>query len=201
MARSSPRAGAGANQVRIIGGQHRGRKLSFPDIAGLRPTTDRVRETLFNWLQPVIQGAYCLDLFAGSGAFGIESLSRGARFVHFVDNDPRAVKQLRDNLEQLELSARSKVTKADGLNYLHDINQKFDLVFLDPPFDSSVDDLLLNSCQELIARECLSENALVYLEQDSRQPWPALPAGWRIHREGKAGQSAFRLMKPGNVAA
>lgn len=198
------RAGAGTNSVRIIGGDFRGRKLAFPDIPGLRPTTDRVRETLFNWLQPMIQGADCLDLFAGSGAFGLESLSRGAGFVHFVDASPQVTRQLSANTDLLGLSAVSRVTQGDGLRLLrrHDqpdhagqMPQRFDLVFLDPPFESSADQLLSKACQLLVQQNWLKANALVYLEQDSHQPWPDPPEDWSLHREGKAGQATFRLMK------
>ena len=106
----------GTNQLRIIGGEWRGRKLRFPDVAGLRPTTDRVRETLFNWLAPVIHGARCLDLFAGSGALGLEALSRGASSVVFIDSDRRAVQSLRENLALLK-EGRGEVLQSDALSF------------------------------------------------------------------------------------
>jgi 16S rRNA (guanine966-N2)-methyltransferase len=181
----------GSNQLRIIGGEWRGRKLGFPDVEGLRPTTDRVRETLFNWLQPLIQGARCLDLFAGSGALGLEALSRGAASVSFVDSDRQAVQSLRDNLSLLK-EQRGSVLQSDALTLLHNgaPEKPFDLVFLDPPFRKA----LLQPCLALLCQEgWLSADARIYLEQETELGEPALPPGWEMVRCKKAGQVIYGL--------
>ena len=179
------------NQLRIIGGDFRGRRLNFPDGRGLRPTADRVRETLFNWLQGQLYGRRVLDLFAGSGALGIEALSRGAAELVFVEQARPAAQQLRDNLALLQAESRAQVQQRDALQWLNAAEGSFDLVFLDPPF---ADRLLLKTTQLLESRGLLAEHAWIYLEQDSAHKWPELPANWALHREGQAGQAAFRLM-------
>jgi 16S rRNA (guanine966-N2)-methyltransferase len=180
---------AGSNQLRIIGGEWRGRKLRFPDVEGLRPTTDRVRETLFNWLAPVIHGARCLDLFAGSGALGLEALSRGAAEVIFVDSDRRAVQSLRENLALLK-DERGSVVQADALSFLRAGPRTFDVVFLDPPFRKE----LLQPCLELLCHnDWLSETARLYLEVEQELGEPQLPAGWDMVRSKKAGQVIYGL--------
>ncbi len=180
------------NQLRIVGGACRGRRLHFPDGRGLRPTADRVRETLFNWLQGEVRGARVLDLFAGSGALGLEALSRGAASAVFVERARPAAEQLRENLHLLDLQARSEVVSGDARRFLERADEPFELVFIDPPF---ADRLLGEVAQVLEARGLLSAGAWIYLEQDSAHPWPALPAPWRLHREGQAGQAAYRLMQ------
>ena len=130
---SKSRARQSANQVRIIGGQWRGRKLSFPDADGLRPTADRVRETLFNWLAGHIAGSRCLDMFAGSGALGFEALSRGASHCCFVDQNTAVLKQIQANCELLDATANSEFLFADASKPI-DVADTFDIVFLDPPF-------------------------------------------------------------------
>ena len=179
------------NQLRIIGGEHGGRRLHFPDGRGLRPTADRVRETLFNWLQGKLHGRKVLDLFAGSGALGIEALSRGAGHVVFVEQARLAAQQLKENLSLLREQDRSNVVQDDALRWLPRDNETFDLVLLDPPF---ADGLLPAVCSEIEKGGHLADEAWVYLEQDSSHPWPELPSNWQLHREGKAGQAAFRLM-------
>ena len=180
------------NQVRIIGGEHRGRRLHFPDGRGLRPTADRVRETLFNWLQGRVAGARVLDLFAGSGALGLEALSRGAAEAVFVERAAPAVRALRDNLRLLGLAERARVVQGEARRYLAGASGPFDLVFLDPPF---ADDLLAASAEALSAHGLLAPGAWIYLEQDAHRDWPSLPADWQPRREGRAGQAAFRLMQ------
>lgn len=179
------------NQLRIVGGEFGGRRLHFPDGKGLRPTAERVRETLFNWLQGQLHGRRVLDLFAGSGALGIEALSRGAAEVVFVERARPAAQQLRENLELLHAGERAQVIQADALRWLAHNQQPFDLVFLDPPF---ADGLLPKVCAALEAGGYLAGEAMIYLEQDSAQQWPELPANWALHREGGAGQAACRLM-------
>ncbi|MEJ2459928.1 MAG: 16S rRNA (guanine(966)-N(2))-methyltransferase RsmD [Novosphingobium sp.] len=179
------------NQLRIVGGEFGSRRLHFPDAKGLRPTADRVRETLFNWLQGEIHGKRVLDLFAGSGALGIEALSRGARELVFVERARAVAQQLRDNHAVLGVLQRAQLVQADALQWLGTDQPPFDGVFLDPPF---ADGLLPKVCEALEKQKLLTPNAWIYLEQDSHQPWPALPTHWALHREGKAGQAAFRLI-------
>jgi 16S rRNA (guanine966-N2)-methyltransferase len=182
-----------ANQVRIIAGRHRGRRLHFVPGRGLRPTPDRVRETLFNWLQAEIRGARCLDLFAGSGALGLEALSRGAAFLLAVEQNRAAAQRLRENIALLHEQGAAEVVQGDALRLLRRPPQRpFDIVFLDPPFAAG---LLPEACRLLEANGWLQPSAFVYLEQDAGQDWPALPGGWSVHREGAAGQSAHRLLR------
>jgi 16S rRNA (guanine966-N2)-methyltransferase len=181
-----------ANRVRIIGGEFGGRRLGFPDQRGLRPTADRVRETLFNWLAPHLPGARVLDLFAGSGALGLEALSRGAGFVLLVEQARPVAERLRENLAVLGAEGRAEVRQADARCLLATPPEvPFDIVFLDPPFAAG---LLAKVIPLLMANGWLAADAWVYLEQDASQPWPELPSGWQLHREGKGGQAAFRLV-------
>lgn len=185
------RHGAGRNQLRIIGGQWRSRRLDFPDVEGLRPTPDRVRETLFNWLMPVIHGARCLDLFTGSGALGLEALSRGAAEVVLVDRDPRVVTTLRKHLTTLQAQGATLLQQS-ALDYLQGEATPFDIVFLDPPFRQG---LLAPALELLVTRGWLAPGARLYIEQESEQPQLALPEGWELLRELKAGQVACRLVR------
>ena len=176
-------------QLRIIGGQWRSRRLKFPGVPGLRPTPDRVRETLFNWLAPVIEGARCLDLFAGSGALGMEALSRGAASVVFVEQNPLAVKTLRENLELLK-TRDAEVLTMDARGWLNQPNPKpFEIVFLDPPFSQ---DLLAPICQVLENNSWLKSSALIYLESETSLA-ARVPANWEILRDKTAGQVRYRL--------
>lgn len=180
------------NQLRIVGGDFRGRRLHFPDARGLRPTADRVRETLFNWLQGRLNGCRALDLFAGSGALGFEALSRGSAELVFVEQARAVAEQLRENIELLGLGERAQVEKMDARRFLaRQPDHRFSLVFVDPPF---ADRLLAAVCERLETAGWLAPDAWVYLEQDSHQAWPGLPANWQLYREGQAGQAAFRLM-------
>lgn len=182
-------AGAGHNSLRIIGGQWRGRKLQFPKVEAIRPTPDRVRETLFNWLAPVIHGADCLDLFAGSGALGFEALSRGAGSVIMCDSNAQIIAALRLHAGTLKTD-RAVLLHTDACDFFKHNNKKFDLVFLDPPFNSN----LLESCINLIAKKnCLAEDALVYVEASAKAELPAVPENWRLHRNKKAGDVAYYL--------
>ncbi len=185
-----------SNTLRIIGGEHRGRKLRFPDVKGLRPTADRVRETLFNWLQADIAGAWCLDLFAGSGALGFEAVSRGAGGVLMCESSLEVVKQLQENAIAMRIESKVDIRQQSALKLLAEKPQRsFDLVFCDPPF---ADGLLAKSCELLQSGGWLSANAFIYLEQDSAHQWPELPGSWKLHREGQAGQAKFRLMNKGD---
>ncbi len=183
----------GANQVRIIGGRHRGRRLHFTPGRGLRPTPDRVRETLFNWLRAEIAGARCLDLFAGSGVLGLEALSRGAAALTLVERNRAAAQRLRDNVALLREQELAEVIQADALRLLaKSAEQPYDLVFIDPPF---ADDLLPEVCKRLERGNWLAPDAMVYLEQDTQRSWPEMPQNWTVEREGHAGGSAQRLLR------
>ncbi|MDM3870861.1 16S rRNA (guanine(966)-N(2))-methyltransferase RsmD [Porticoccus sp. W117] len=180
---------SGGNQLRIIGGQWRGRKLSFPDLEGLRPTGDRVRETLFNWLSFELPGAHCLDLFAGSGALGLEALSRGAAHTVLVEKNPSAARQLKNHCQVLDASA--DVEEADALCWLQSNNKTFDVVFLDPPFGKG----LLEPCCALLAEQNrLKPDALIYMECAIEES-PMVPAQWQLHREKQSGQVNYRLYR------
>ncbi|MCG6935691.1 MAG: 16S rRNA (guanine(966)-N(2))-methyltransferase RsmD [Proteobacteria bacterium] len=179
------------NQLRIIGGQYRGRKLHFPDTEGLRPTPDRVRETLFNWLQPVIGGAHCLDLFAGSGALGLEAISRGAGRVVLVDKHPAVVRQLRDNLALLG-AERAEVIQADARSFLDGPREQFEVVFLDPPYQA---DLLVPCIEQLEQNDWLTAQAWIYVETPANQDLPGLPTNWSAQHSKRAGQVGYHLLR------
>jgi 16S rRNA (guanine966-N2)-methyltransferase len=181
---------AKSNSIRIISGQWRGRRLPVLEHDGLRPSTDRVRETLFNWLMHDINGARCLDLFAGSGALGLECLSRGAENTVFVESEKRVAQQLEQNLQSLKALDNGLVLNQNALNVVRQPAQKpFDLIFLDPPFDS---DLLSQVMPLLCDNGWLADNALVYVEQPSKQD-PCPTPNWTVYKEGKAGHSRSTL--------
>lgn len=179
-----------AYQLRIIAGQWRGRKLAFPDVAGLRPTPDRVRETVFNWLMPMLPGARCLDLFAGSGALGFEAASRGAGQVVLVERDTQALAQLRAHVATLA-ATQVRVVVADALHYLAGSAQPFDIVLLDPPYDQP--ELLVKSCAQLEAGGWLAPKAYIYLETRGKHGLPPLPANWELKHGKQAGQVGYHL--------
>ena len=186
----SARSG-GSRVLRIIAGQWRGRKLQFPDVEGIRPTPDRVRETLFNWLAPHIHGARCLDLFAGSGAVGLEALSRGASEVVMVEREARAVSHLRETGKLLD-SEGLKVIQGDALRYLQGPATPFDIVFLDPPFRQ---DLLGTCLQGLLADNWLAAGALIYIEVEKELGELEAPAGWELLKHKISGQVAYHLIQ------
>jgi len=173
--------------VRIIGGQYRSRKLRFSASQGLRPTLDRIRETLFNWLSHDIVGANCLDLFAGSGALGFEACSRGAASVTMVEKTPSVVRDLRSNCQLLGLSTVN-VMQMDAFAFLQHNQEKFDLVFLDPPFTQG----LLSKVFPLLEPH-LNPQALVYIEQEkSKSPFqPPLP--WQAIKHKQSGSFSYAL--------
>lgn len=181
------------NRFRIIAGQWRGRMLNFADEKAIRPTADRVRETLFNWLQNEIVGANCLDLFAGSGALGFEALSRGAATVTSLELLNPACQCIRDNIELLETN-KMHLLKADALDWLgsHQPAQPFDIIFLDPPFST---EHLQACCHLLEANKWLSKNSAIYVESSSPLDDITLPAGWQLDRHKKAGQVFFGLCR------
>lgn len=175
------------NKVRIIGGEWRRRQLSFPDGEGLRPTPDRVRETLFNWLGQELTGLSCLDLFAGSGALGFEAASRGAARVSMVELSRAAVGALQSNKELLRASTIN-IINADARRFLERDRELYDLVFIDPPFASSLAAELMPLLEERVR-----ETGWLYLE------CAELPdlTGWQVHRQGKAGKVQYLLLKKG----
>ncbi|MBK4715297.1 MULTISPECIES: 16S rRNA (guanine(966)-N(2))-methyltransferase [Tenebrionibacter/Tenebrionicola group] len=179
----------GSGQIRIIGGQWRGRKLPVPDSPGLRPTTDRVRETLFNWLAPYIVDARCLDCFAGSGALGLEALSRYASAATLLEKDRLVARQLQRNLVTLG-ATRGQAIAADTLAYLAQSGEPHDIVFIDPPFRKG----LLEETLGLLERHgWLANGALIYVESEVEAAAPAVPQSWVLYREKAAGQVASRL--------
>ncbi len=176
-------------QVRIIGGQWRGRKLVVPSLPDLRPTPDRVRETLFNWLSPVIAGAYCLDPFAGSGALGFEALSRGAAKVIMIDQSSHVVKILEEQAKLFKTNS-AEIYCGKMPEQFKKPDQSFDVVFLDPPFKEN---LLLPTCFFLEEKGYLSPNATIYLETAEPILPESLPANWQLIKSKVAGQVAYHL--------
>jgi 16S rRNA (guanine966-N2)-methyltransferase len=187
-AASAARAGR-ARVLRIIGGRWRGRKLRFPASAAIRPTPDRVRETLFNWLARASSGAQCLDLFAGSGALGLEALSRGAAHVTFVEQDAAAARELRARLAEWQ-AQDARVEQADALRYLERAARAFDIVFLDPPFAAG---LLDRAAALLEARGWLRRGTLIYVECAARTGLPSLPPSWQPLKAKRAGEVGYHL--------
>lgn len=177
--------------LRIIAGQWRARKFHFPDVPTLRPTPDRVRETLFNWLMPIIEGARCLDLFAGSGALGLEALSRGASEVVFCDSNKKVTRYLTETLQALA-AKNAQVNTTDAIKYLQKSNAAFDVVFLDPPYEMNV---LTECCQLLEQNNELKPNAMIYLEHSGNFSQDALPENWSVIRDKRAGQVCYQLIQ------
>ena len=180
---------AGSGQIRIIGGQWRGRKLPVPESPGLRPTTDRVRETLFNWLAPSIVDASCLDCFAGSGALGLEALSRYAANATLLEMERGVAQQLQKNLATLKAS-NAKVVNTNTLAFLAQAGAPHDIVFVDPPFRKG---LLEETLKLLESNGWLNDEALIYIESEVENGLPPVPASWHLYREKVAGQVAYRL--------
>ena len=183
-----------AGRLRIVAGNWRSRLLDIADVEGLRPTSERIRETLFNWLAPRIHGARCLDLFAGTGALGLEALSRGARSALFVERSAVAARQIRKNIDLLDAESAS-VCQMSATDYLREETaDRFDIVFLDPPF---ADDMLSETCRLLAKRGLLAEKAVVYLELARDQGMPTLPEGWQVRKDKTAGNVRYALVETG----
>ena len=181
-------------QLRIIGGQWRGRKLAFTPADGLRPTGDKIRETLFNWLAPTIQGARCVDLFTGSGALGLEALSRGAVHCDFVDSSKATLSQVSDHLKTLAAADRGRCHTMSAQQFLAITAQAYDIAFVDPPF---MQQLVEPICEALAKRPLLSKGAMVYIETAAMDSPPEVPLHWKVHREKVAGGVAYRLFSLG----
>jgi 16S rRNA (guanine966-N2)-methyltransferase len=174
------------NKVRIIGGEYRSRTIAFPDAGGLRPTPDRVRETLFNWLGQTLHGRSCLDLFAGSGALGFEAASRGAESVVMVERNPAVFRALQDNLGKLGC-ANVSVHRQDGLEFASRDANRYDVIFLDPPFRSEYLPRLLD-----ILPQHLNQDGVVYVESGAAID---IPPDWKAVRSGRAGQVYYQLLQ------
>lgn len=176
-------------QLRIIGGQWRGRKLHFTEAEGLRPTGDRIRETLFNWLAPSIQGAHCLDLFAGSGALGLEALSRGAASCELVELNRNSAQHIANHLQTLNANNGSvHVSSAEA--HLQESHSHYDIIFLDPPFKQN----LITQILPLLAK-CLKNGSLIYLETAKDEAIPALPKEWQPLKQKQGGQVSYQLFE------
>jgi len=179
-----------SGSIRIIAGKHRGRKLPVLSAEGLRPTTDRVKETVFNWLMPYIHDVNCLDCFAGAGSLGFEALSRGAAQVTLVELNKSAAKQLESN-KQLLKGDNVIIIQSNVLNYLQTRpSQQLDLVFIDPPFRQD----LVSQTADLLERNWLAKNALIYVEMEVESN-QQLPDTWQLIKEKVAGQVAYRLFQ------
>ena len=186
----------GDGSCRIIAGKWRGRKIKFDDAEGLRPTTDRIRETVFSWLQPYISQSSCLDCFAGSGVLGFEALSRGAQEVVFIEQNSKTVKGIQGNVCTLEADSVA-IHHQDTLSWLQsastnrNLSQKFDLVFLDPPFHS---DLLAKSSVLLNRSGCLVADAIIYVEH-AVDANVVLPDNWVCLKQKSSGQVSYKLFE------
>ncbi len=204
MARRKQKGKSQAGRLRIVAGIWRSRLLDIADVEGLRPTSERIRETLFNWLTPHLQGARCLDLFAGTGALGLEALSRGARSVVFVERSGVAAQQLEKNIEVVGAASAATgaatgaatVSQGDALEFIrHADTGPFDIVFVDPPFAA---DLLGETCRLLDEGNLLAEGAQVYLEQERSAAEPELPPGWQMKKNKTAGNVRYMLAQAGD---
>ena len=181
-----------SGQLRIVAGNWRSRLLQIADVPGLRPTSERIRETLFNWLASRIHGARCLDLCAGTGALGIEALSRGASRVVFVERSPVATTTLKSNIASLSASG-AEVMNIDAQKYLAGSNvEPFDIVFIDPPFAA---DLQHELCRLLTEQQWLADDARIYVEMDKDQPQLRLPLNWQELKDKTAGKVRYVLAK------
>lgn len=183
------------NHLRIIAGQWRGRKLSFATAPSLRPTPDRVRETLFNWLQGYFHEARCLDLFAGSGALGFEALSRGVEQVTLVENNPQAITKLQENIQLLSVN-NAELIATDAFQFLATNPQPFDLIFLDPPFRKGFLPRVLSIICE---QELLTNNGLIYLEHEKEEDLALILDQFEMVKEKQAGQLTSILMKEHSI--
>jgi 16S rRNA (guanine966-N2)-methyltransferase len=189
-----------SGSFRIIGGTWRSRRLSFPAVEGLRPTTDRVKETVFNWLAPYIEGAKVLDVFAGSGSLGIEALSRGAGSLTAIERDRTAAESIKANLQLLGVqNSQGMVKLKDALRWLNEgqdtdstdeLVKEYDIVLLDPPFRQG----LLNQCIEILEKQSIVKTgAIIYLEREKEATDTVIPFCWRLLKEKTAGQVCYQL--------
>ena len=180
-------------QVRIIGGKWKGRKLRFAGDEHLRPTLGRTRETLFNWLRPYIDGTHCLDVFAGSGALGIEAISQGAKFVDLLERNPKTCRALTASINELDAQQQINIIKTDSLKFLRQCDEAYDIVFVDPPFQQPH---LLDDVLALLGQRCLVRK-LVYAEAPDhpRLQQAAAGAGWQIVKQTRSGDTVSALLE------
>ena len=179
------------NSVRIIGGNWRGRRLPVADVPGLRPSGDRCRETLFNWLQPWIVDSDCADLFAGTGALGFEAASRGAASVLMIEKHPRAQEVLREDIEQLQ-AVQVKLHSGGAMSMIEGFKpDSFDIVFVDPPFDSNLAGLVLERLDKI---GCVRRGGFIYVESPAMKPIPP-PGDWRVWRDQQLGEVRMQLFR------
>ena len=177
--------------IRIISGQWRGRKLPVLDAQGLRPTTDRNKETLFNWLMPVIANSHCLDAFAGSGGLGFEALSRYAAAVTFIELDKKVANNLQNNLFMLQVPVqKAQLIRGDSIKVLQQLTEPYDVIFLDPPFQQN---LLEPSIEKIVAASLLRPKGLIYIECEGQGADYAVPDNWSCIKEKKSSQIISRL--------
>lgn len=191
MKRDVKKTQAANGAIRIISGQWRGRKLPVMNVQGLRPTTDRNKETLFNWLMAHTQDSRCLDVFAGSGGLGFEALSRYAKHVTFIELDKNVARNLQQNLITLKATEDSaKVLLGDALSYLKHLNDEFDLIFLDPPFNQS---LVPKAIEGIEQGGLLAKDGLIYIECETQNAQYNVPPQWRLLKESQTSQVTARL--------
>lgn len=182
--------------LRIIGGTWRGRQVSFAAVNEIRPTPNRIRETLFNWLTSVIVDARCLELFAGSGILSLEALSRQAKEVMIIDQSPQVIELIHQHLNEFKPHQKVTLWQGNALdwmrNFQHKQNASFDIVFVDPPFKA---DMIPATCKLLEQQRLLSPTAMIYIESETAINQQMLPSNWDLHRQRKAGQVHFCLCK------
>jgi len=191
-ARGAKAVTAGRQSVRVIAGAWRGRRIEFPDLPGLRPTLDRIRETLFNWLQQEVSNARCLDLFAGSGALGLEALSRGAREAVFVEQAVAAAYALRAQLARFGATGRGRVVEMGARRFLATPREPFDLLFVDPPFGQGA---LAEYLPQIATEGWVKPGGLVYLECERSVGTPELPPSWELLKSKTAGEVGYHLAR------
>ncbi len=194
MARKPTTRSPTGGELNIIGGDWRSRKLRFPDAGGVRPTPARTRETLFNWLANDLPGSHCLDLFSGSGALGLEALSRGAASATLVEHNRALADALRHNLTLLKSQDGRVVCQSVDQFLMEPPARPFDLVFMDPPFRQGWLERLFPL---LVDNEWVAADGCVYAEYESERPSPLAPSGWHLHRQKTAGQVTYCLFRTG----
>lgn len=184
---------APSKTLRIIGGKYRGRKVTFPEINGVRPTPNRIRETLFNWLTPYLPGARCLEPFAGSGILSMEALSRGAESVMIIDQSPQVIEHIRGQIANFTLAASDYTLHlGDALAWVktQTISAPYNIVFLDPPFSQQ---LAVSYCHQLSEFHLLAQETLIYIESDEPISEQSLPENWAVKRQKKAASVHYCL--------
>ena len=197
MAKRSADKKSRPGRLRIVAGNWRSRLLEIADAPGLRPTSERIRETLFNWLAPCLAEARCLDLFAGSGALGLEALSRGAASCVFVENSASAAATLRSNIAALDAGG-AEIHEIDAIEYLQGVDKvEFDIVFLDPPFAAV---MLTDLCRLLVEGSIVTDDARIYIEEDRSTPAIVLPEGWQTLHTKNAGNVRYSLVRSSSTA-